>query len=147
MSETEQNILGAVTILPEIIQDTKKSVKNISSFEKKIEEYLSQNTTNLLDVVLFGALTLLASDIHIEPEKEKVKLRVRMDGVLQDVCFVEHNIYHNLLSRIKLLSKVKLNITDKPQDGRFTIAAGKSLIEIRTSTLPAEYGEAVVMRF
>jgi type II secretory ATPase GspE/PulE/Tfp pilus assembly ATPase PilB-like protein len=65
---------------------------------------------------------------------------------LQDVVFFDQNIYHQLLSRLKLLSKLKLNIVDKPQDGRFSIEVETSLIEIRTSSLPAEYGESVVMR-
>ncbi|MEK7664400.1 MAG: GspE/PulE family protein [Patescibacteria group bacterium] len=141
-----EKLLGSVQI-PEIIaDDVKKSVKSIMGFGEKIKEYISQNTTNLLDVVLCGAVIIGSSDIHIEPEKEKVKLRTRIDGVLQDVALLEHDIYHNLLSRIKLLSKIKLNITDKPQDGRFTISIKNLLVEIRTSSLPAEFGESIVMR-
>jgi len=146
MDETAKKLLGSVAISPEIIEEIKKGVKNISGFEKIIKEYIAQNTTNLLDVILFGAISLEASDIHIEPEEEQAKLRIRLDGVLQDVIFFEQNIYHNLISRLKLLSKLKLNITDKPQDGRFTIEVGDFLIEIRTSSLPAEYGESIVMR-
>ena len=96
-------------------------VKDIGGFKKKIEEYLVENVTELLDVILYGAITLDASDIHIEPQEEEARLRIRLDGILQDVVFFDHNAYHHLLSRLKLLSKLKLNITDKPQDGRFTI--------------------------
>jgi type II secretory ATPase GspE/PulE/Tfp pilus assembly ATPase PilB-like protein len=95
---------------------------------------------------LFSAINLDASDIHVEPQESEARLRIRLDGILQDVVFFDHNVYHHLLSRLKLLSKLKLNITDKPQDGRFTIEVGEQLIEIRTSSLPAEYGESVVMR-
>ncbi len=146
MDEQNKKLLGSVTILPEIIEDIKKSVDNVVEFGKKIEEYINQNTTNLLDIILFGAINLQASDIHIEPQEDKIRLRVRIDGILQDAAFFDKNIYHNLLSRLKLLSKIKLNITDKPQDGRFTINIEDSLIEIRTSSLPAEYGESIVMR-
>jgi type II secretory ATPase GspE/PulE/Tfp pilus assembly ATPase PilB-like protein len=146
MEELNKHVLGSVTITPEIIEDIKKSVKNIADFGKEIERYITQNTTNLLDIILFGAIHLEASDIHIEPQEEKIRLRVRIDGILQDAVFFEKDIYHHLLSRLKLLSKLKLNITDKPQDGRFTIAIENVLIEIRTSSLPAEYGESIVMR-
>jgi len=97
-------------------------------------------------MILFGSIEFDASDIHLEPQEDQAKLRVRLDGILQDVVFFEQNIYRSLLSRIKLLSKLKLNITDKPQDGRFSIEINKTLVEIRTSSLPAEYGESVVLR-
>ncbi|MDO8530362.1 MAG: GspE/PulE family protein [bacterium] len=138
-------ILGSVTVPKEIIEDL-KGVKHIAGFEKKIEEYIVQNITNLLDVILFGAINLKASDIHIEPQEDKIRLRIRLDGVLQDVVFFEQHVYHNILNRLKLLSKIKLNIADKPQDGRFSIVLEDVLIEMRTSTLPSEYGESVVMR-
>lgn len=146
MDEIAKKILGSVTITPEIIEEIEKSTKNITDFKKKIDKYTVQNTTNLLDVILLGSIVLDASDIHIEPQKEHARLRIRLDGILQDIAFFEQNIYHNLLSRLKLLSKLKLNITEKPQDGRFTIAIKDLLIEIRTSSLPAEYGESIVMR-
>lgn len=145
MPDIEKRLLGSVTIPQEIASDLSR-VKDVVGLSKKIEGYALQNTTNLLDVILLGTINLEASDIHIEPEKDDVKIRTRIDGLLQDIVLLKHDIYHNLLSRIKLLSKIKLNITDKPQDGRFTIAVKDLLIEIRTSTLPAEYGESIVMR-
>jgi len=146
MDELHKKILGSITITPEIIEDIKKSVKHLVDFKKEINVYIDQNTTNLLDIILFGAIHLGASDVHLEPEEKKVRLRVRIDGILHDTVFFEPAIYHNLLSRLKLVSKIKLNITDKPQDGRFTIAVEDLLIEIRTSSLPAEHGESIVMR-
>ena len=141
-----KKILGSVAISPDIIEESKNEVKNIEGFKKKIQDYLNQNVTSLLDVILFGAILLDASDVHIEPQEEESKLRIRLDGILQDVVFFDHTTYRHLLSRLKLLSKLKLNITDKPQDGRFTIKVNDLLIEIRTSSLPTEYGESVVMR-
>ncbi|MEK7124700.1 MAG: GspE/PulE family protein [Patescibacteria group bacterium] len=145
MEEQRKKVLGSVEIPEAISKDLKKTL-NVPDFGKKIKEYSSHNTTDLLDAVLFGSINLSASDIHIEPEENQTILRIRIDGILQDVIFFEKEIYHNLLSRIKLLSKIKLNITDSPQDGRFTILEEDLLIEIRTSTLPAEYGESIVMR-
>src|SRR3989344_8419892 len=146
MDELHKKILGSITITPEIIEDIKKSVKHLVDFKKEINVYIDQNTTNLLDIILFGAIHLGASDVHLEPEEKKVRLRVRIDGILHDSVFFEPAIYHNLLSRLKLVSKIKLNITDKPQDGRFTIAVEDLLIEIRTTSLPAEHGESIVKR-
>ncbi len=145
MSEANK-ILGSVTIAPEIIDGMDQDVKSVADFEKIITVYIAENTTDLLDVVLYGAIHLGASDIHFEPQEDKIRLRIRLDGNLQDATFFEKNIYHNILTRLKLLSKIKLNITDKPQDGRFSIAIGELLIEIRTSSLPSEYGESIVMR-
>jgi type IV pilus assembly protein PilB len=144
--EENKKLLGLVTISPKIIEESNKDVKDIAGYKQKITDYLAQNITELLDVILYGAISLGTSDIHIEPEEKNARLRVRLDGILQDVVFFEQEIYHHLMSRLKLLSRLKLNITDKPQDGRFSIKLEDLLIEIRTSSLPAEYGESVVMR-
>jgi type II secretory ATPase GspE/PulE/Tfp pilus assembly ATPase PilB-like protein len=141
-----KKLLGFVTISPKIIEEVKSGVKNIADFKAKIESYLTQNVTELLDVILFGSIVLDASDIHLEPQEDEARLRIRLDGILQDVVFFDQAQYHHLLNRLKLLSRLKLNITDKPQDGRFSIETEDTLIEIRTSSLPAEYGESVVMR-
>lgn len=141
-----QKLLGLVTISPEIFERVRKEVANIADLKKKIEEYLNQKITDLFDVILSGVITLEASDIHFEPQEERAKLRIRMDGILHDIMLFDLKTYRSLLSRIKLLSKIKLNIANRPQDGRFSIETGKNPIEIRTSTLPAEYGETVVMR-
>ena len=146
METTSKKLLGSVTISPEVISEVEKEVKSISTFEEKIKKYISGDTTGLLDVILFGAIKLEASDIHIEPQENDARLRIRLDGILKDVVFFDQNIYRHLISRLKLLSHLKLNITDKPQDGRFTIAVSDLLIEIRNSSLPAEYGESIVMR-
>jgi type II secretory ATPase GspE/PulE/Tfp pilus assembly ATPase PilB-like protein len=122
------------------------TVELAKGFKKKIEAYITENITELLDVILYGAIALDVSDVHIEPQEDEARLRVRLDGILQDVVFFDHDSYHHLLSRLKLLSKLKLNITDKPQDGRFTIEIPEALIEVRTSSLPSEYGESIVMR-
>jgi type II secretory ATPase GspE/PulE/Tfp pilus assembly ATPase PilB-like protein len=162
--EIAKKITGQV-VVPESIF---KEVKTLPQFKKKIEEFLTSNVTELLEIILGGAISLDASDIHIEPEKKEIKLRVRLDGILHDVLIFDFKIYQTLLSRIKLLSGLKLNVTNRPQDGRFTILLhAKSApspsaqemrmrpcelkeesitIEIRASTLPAEYGESIVLR-
>jgi type II secretory ATPase GspE/PulE/Tfp pilus assembly ATPase PilB-like protein len=141
-----EKITGEVEISTAQFTEIQKKVKNISDFGKKIEQLLSASTTELLAIILAGAISLEASDIHIEPEEERAKLRIRIDGILHNVIIFDLKRYKTLLSRIKLLSGLKLNVTDRPQDGRFTILLKEITIEIRASTLPAEYGEAIVLR-
>jgi len=121
-------------------------IKNIPEFKQKIAQSLNKKITELLEVVLKGAITLTASDLHIEPQKNEAKIRVRVDGILQDVILIDKNIYQALLSRIKLLSGIKLNVTDRPQNGRFSVPTPENPVEIRVSTLPAEAGESIVLR-
>ena len=138
-------ITGAVEIslsFPEI----QKKVKNVIQYQKKIEEFLKAGATELLEIILAGAISLGASDIHIEPEEKNSKIRIRIDGVLQEVVALDLKIYKILLPRIKLLSSIKLNITDRPQDGRFTILIESFPLEVRASALPSEYGESIVLR-
>jgi len=146
MEKISSKITGEVTIPQITLNEIKKEVRNISDLKKKIEKFLTHRVTELLAVILAGAINLNVSDIHIEPEEEQVKLRTRIDGILHDVMTLDLKVYNILLSRIKLLSGIKLNITDRPQDGRFTILMEKTTIEIRASTLPAEYGESIVLR-
>jgi type II secretory ATPase GspE/PulE/Tfp pilus assembly ATPase PilB-like protein len=141
-----KKITGEVEINPLTISDVKKEVKNISDFKAKIEKSLNKRVSDLLEIILAGGIFLEASDIHIEPEEDKAKFRLRIDGVLQDIIFFDVKKYKALLSRIKLLSQLKLNIHDRPQDGRFSILVEDTSIEIRTSALPAEYGESIVLR-
>ena len=146
MPEVSKKITGEVAISPSKFTEIQKEIKNISDFKKKIEIFLGKEVTEILEIILGGAISLNASDIHIEPLEEEAKIRSRIDGILQDILFIEKKIYESLLSRIKLLSGLKLNITDRPQDGRFSILIPNLTIEIRTSTLPAEYGESIVLR-
>jgi type II secretory ATPase GspE/PulE/Tfp pilus assembly ATPase PilB-like protein len=141
-----EKITGQVEISAETSAGIRKEVRNVSHLGKKIEEFMSSSATELLGVILGGAITLNASDIHVEPEESKAKLRMRVDGILHDIIAFDLKTYRTLLSRVKLLSNLKLNVSDRPQDGRFTILMEDTIIEIRASTLPAERGEAIVMR-
>ena len=102
--------------------------------------------SEILEMIIGAAVNTRSSDIHLEPEKKFMKVRFRIDGVLQDIATLPTPIVRNLLSRIKLLSGLKLNITSVPQDGRFSIKAGKRNLDLRVSVLPTNYGESVVIR-
>ena len=146
MSEISKKITGVVEIPLEILKVIQKEIKNISGFKRKIEVSLKKRVTEILEIILGGAILLEASDVHIEPEENQVRIRIRIDGILLDVLYLDKKTYENLLSRVKLLSGIKINITDRPQDGRFSVLTKESPIEIRASTLPAEYGESIVLR-
>ena len=124
--------------------------KNIESFEKAILEVIeakqAHQVSEILEIILAGGIKIGASDVHIEPEEENTRLRFHLDGVLHDITFFNHKIYQLILSRLKLVSGLKLNIKDRAQDGRFSIHVKGNDIEIRTSTVPGAYGESVVMR-
>src|SRR6185295_6831230 len=101
--------------------------------------------SRMLEIILAGAIAIGASDIHIEAEESRGRLRLRLDGVLQDVTFFPLDIYQLLNTRIKLLSGMKLT-SKSMQDGRFSIMEDAAEISIRTSLIPGAYGEAIVMR-
>jgi type IV pilus assembly protein PilB len=102
--------------------------------------------TRILETILAGAFALRASDIHFEPRENATLLRLRIDGLLTDAYLFDAPTYHQINARIKLLSGVKLNITNQAQDGRFSIARSAGTIEMRVSFIPGNYGESIVMR-
>lgn len=122
------------------IEDVKALIEEIVQMKK------SFRISRIVEIIMAGAISLGASDIHIEPEKDFIVIRFRLDGVLIEVTQLDQETYRLLLSRIKLLSGMKLNIKETAQDGRFSVAIGAREIEIRSSTLPGNYGESVVMR-
>jgi type II secretory ATPase GspE/PulE/Tfp pilus assembly ATPase PilB-like protein len=111
-----------------------------------IELKRAYRITRILEVILAGGLATNASDVHFEAEETDVRLRYRMDGVLIDVLSFDKETYKQMLSRLKLLSGLKLNITDEAQDGRFSIKIKGDEIELRTSVLPGNYAETLVLR-
>ena len=97
-------------------------------------------------VILRNAVEGLASDIHIENTGEKVKVRFRVDGVLHTSLVLPMNVYNGVVARIKILSKLRLDEKRKPQDGGFSAKIDDRKIDFRVSTMPAYYGEKIVMR-
>ncbi|MDE1944481.1 MAG: type II/IV secretion system protein [Patescibacteria group bacterium] len=115
-------------------------------FDRATAEESLERVSRVLEIAFAGAIALRASDIHLEPEGEKTRLRLRIDGLLTDAYFFDARTYHQLNSRIKVLSGAKLNITDRAQDGRFTLDTAEKQIEIRASFIPGAYGESIVLR-
>lgn len=152
ISKSKKSEAGTIDISNANIEEFLQEFKQLSDIREKME---SENEVALkeggisaiLEIILSGALAISASDIHIEPEADDIRLRYRIDGVLQDVINFHQKIYRPILSRIKLVSGLKLNVKQTAQDGRFSIKAGSDTeIEIRTSVIPGAYGESIVMR-
>lgn len=139
-------ITGQIQISDERLDDFQKRIANLQDIEELLREVGRRRTTDILEVIIAGALKTEASDIHLEPQAEIVRIRFRLDGVLHDVATLTPATYKFIVSRTKLISELKLNVVSAGQDGRFTIKAGGLEMEVRTSTLPGPYGENVVMR-
>ena len=149
LSMAESSQVGGIDISGEVLRETAKNINKMQDIEKALTEAMEENKTHkisrMLEIILAGAIAVKASDVHIEPEKERGKLRLRLDGILHDVTFFPFEIYYMFNTRIKLLSGMKL--TSKiTQDGRFSIMEDKEEINIRTSLIPGSYGESIVMR-
>ena len=149
ISMAENTQAGGIDISGEVLRETVQKINKIQDIQKLVSEALEGNKihriSRLLEVILAGAIAIKASDIHIEPEKDRGRLRLRLDGILQDINFFGLDVYHLLNSRIKLLSGMKLT-NEIAQDGRFGIMEGKEEISIRSSMIPGAYGESIVMR-
>ncbi len=150
LSYSSETSSGALDISNESILEMMKKVETLEDVKKLIEGVLAMKRayriSKIFEIILAGGISLKASDIHIEPEEIKVRLRYRLDGVLTDILNFDKETYELLLSRLKLISNLKLNTKGKAQDGRFSIKLGDTETEIRTSLLPGPYDESVVLR-
>ena len=146
-TETEAGIL---TLSNETISEMLQKLKTLSDIKAEILSHAGSKDTHrisrVLEIIMAGALSLGASDVHLEPEEDGVRMRYRLDGVLVEVLKFDPPTYALISSRLKLLAGLKLNIKNAAQDGRFSIAVGGKEIEIRASVLPGSYAETIVMR-
>ena len=159
-----QVVLVKESGLVNVIDHVYRRTEDIVSFAKELKEELSREkaayaateenaigddaspVARLLDSIFEDAMQVGASDIHIEPESNLVRIRQRVDGLLQESIIDGRQIADSLILRIKILAK--LNISEKriPQDGRFHIKVKGHLLDIRIATMPVRYGETAVLR-
>ncbi len=132
--------------ISQIIDKAKDMATIISILNETTGAKKSYRVSRILETIIAGALAVDASDIHLEPEETYVRLRYRLDGVLQEVIQFDNETYALLLSRIKLISGMKLNLKKDSQDGRFSIRLSIGDVEVRVSVLPGAYNESIVMR-
>ena len=108
---------------------------------------LSANVPQIVMIAISYALDLRSSDIHIEPQENQVRIRYRIDGVLQEIVEYPNNIHPAVISRVKIMSNLKIDEQRLPQDGRAEVTTqdGREM-DLRISTLPTVNGEKIVMR-
>ncbi len=146
--------------LTAVVGEALEDIKNIE-LEERVEETDEQKKAKLnattqvtddapiikiVDVILSNAIEADASDIHIEPSENDVRVRYRIDGILHTSLRLPRNVLSAVVSRVKILSNLKIEEQRLPQDGRFHAEFGKESVDLRVSTLPIMYGEKIVMR-
>lgn len=136
---------GLTAEVTEALEDVapKKKVVELSKLGEIIRE---APIAKIVSTVLDYAVRSRASDIHFEPQEGRVRVRYRIDGILYEKLALPKNIQEAVVSRIKILSGMKIDEKRIPQDGRFNFRAGDQEVDLRVSTAPTTNGEKVVMR-
>ena len=137
----EKNITSEVTrALDE--RKTEEDIVKLAEEKVAVEAPVAKIVTTILEY----AVRSRASDVHIEPQEDNVRIRYRIDGILQEKYLLPRNVHDAVVSRIKILSNLKIDEKRIPQDGRFFFTTDGNDVDLRVSTLPTTYGEKVVMR-
>lgn len=143
------NTYYSQTLSPDVLE----ALKNIQS--TKIKTIKADRLTDIIkeapiakivSTILEYAIKGRASDIHIEPQENRTRVRYRIDGILHEKLSLPKSIHDSLVSRIKILSELKIDEKRIPQDGRFNFKIASDEVDLRVSTLPTVHGEKVVMR-
>lgn len=142
----EQQKAGQANAITVSTDSQREALHAIDSKEELEQQIAKANATRLLDILFAAATGMEASDIHIEPQEKEVRVRFRIDGILQEITHLQPEIYKQLLSRIKFLAQMKLDIKKTNQDGRFSIKLANTTLDVRVATLPSAYGESIDMR-
>jgi len=137
----EKNITSEVTKALDERKDEEKVMK-LAEEKVAVEAPVSKIVTTILEY----AVKSRASDVHIEPQEDSVRIRYRIDGILQEKYLLPRNVHEAVISRIKILAGLKIDEKRIPQDGRFFFTTDGNDVDLRISTLPTTYGEKVVMR-
>jgi type IV pilus assembly protein PilB len=135
--------MGDVLKADKAVQDEKNSQKTADNIKTIVQD---SPISKALSTILEYAAKNRASDIHIEPLKESLKIRCRIDGILREIMSLPKSTEPPLISRIKILSNLKIDEHRIPQDGEFTVTVGDKDIDLRISVSPVIWGEQVVIR-
>ncbi len=137
------------TEVDEALKETKlatneRNLDNLSVLSKEVIR--EAPITKIVETILGYAVKARASDVHIEPQEDRTRIRYRIDGILGEKLILPRSVHDAVLSRVKILSDMKIDEKRIPQDGRFTFVADGEEVDLRVSTLPTVHGEKVVMR-
>lgn len=139
-----QEIVGEVG---EALAETEAYKKTRTVDSKQIGEIIKEAPiAKIVSTILEYAVASRASDVHIEPQEDRVRVRYRIDGILYDKLSLPKNVQDAVVSRIKILSEMKIDEHRAPQDGRFNFKVSDEEVDLRISVLPTAFGEKIVMR-
>ena len=139
-----QEIVGEVG---EALKETEEQNKIKTVDTTQIAQIIKEAPiAKIVSTILEYAVTSRASDIHIEPQEDRVRVRYRIDGILYDKLSLPKSVQEALISRIKILSEMKIDEHRTPQDGRFNFKIEDKEVDLRISVLPTVFGEKIVMR-
>jgi type IV pilus assembly protein PilB len=144
MSEKYQREKGITTEVTKALDERREEETKAVEESKKVSA--EAPVAKIVNTILAYAVKSRASDIHLEPQEENVRIRYRIDGILQEKYLLPRNVCEAVVSRIKILSSLKIDEKRVPQDGRFFYSNDGNDVDLRVSTLPTTYGEKVVMR-
>jgi type II secretory ATPase GspE/PulE/Tfp pilus assembly ATPase PilB-like protein len=130
----------------EALKEVAPERKSSSLENLKIGFIREEKITEIVNHILEFAVKARSSDIHIEPEERATRVRYRIDGILYEKLTIPRELHDSLVSRIKILSGLKIDEKRIPQDGRFNFKANDTDTDLRVSTLPTTWGEKIVMR-
>lgn len=143
---TDQYAQNLTTEVTSALKEVSELQPTAAVPEEKAEVIHEAPVANIITQLLQFAVSSRASDIHIEPLDDRTRVRYRIDGILHEKIILPRTVHDALVSRIKILSNLKIEEKRLPQDGRFSYTSGKDIYDLRVSTVPTIYGEKVVMR-
>lgn len=132
--------------LQEIVTNVHKDIDVENRLKQIFEEKDSHQISKIMETVFGSAIALGSSDVHFEPEETFTRLRLREDGVLQEIAQIDPGVYGRLLNRVKFISGMKLTDVTTAQDGRFTIVYKGMDVEVRVAVAPGAYNQSIVLR-
>ncbi len=161
MTSSKMPVKAALGISSDIQRAIDLNYKPSAEIEKQVAQFLphlpketevapelggSAPIVQILDLILTQAVRLKASDIHIEPQKERLRVRFRIDGILRDVFSLPLSVSTPLTSRVKIMAGMNIADQRRPQDGQISIKIGIREVDIRVATISAAYGERATLR-
>lgn len=146
-ADVSKEVSAVISTVNEIAKDLPKAPQQKKQDIKQVRNLVQDAPiTRALNTILDYAAQQHASDIHVEPREKELKIRFRVDGILQDTMTLPKEVEPALISRIKILSNLKIDEHRIPQDGKFTINAQGRDIDLRIAIAPVVHGEQVVIR-
>ncbi len=139
------------TVIEEVVeeldsQNLDQLIDEVASSDDLLDVVNRPPVIRLVNDILFRALQLRASDIHVHPYETKIQIRYRVDGILYDTLSLNRNVLPLIISRIKVMAGMDIAERRLPQDGRCSVRLGQREIDLRVSTVPTSYGERSVLR-